>query len=1035
MIARLIAFALHQRFITLALALLLTAGGVVSWHRLPIEAYPDVADVQVDVITLWPGHAAEEVERLITIPLEKEVNGIAGITFLRSVSNFGLSSVRVVFADGTDKYWARQQAQERLAQAELPADARPGLGPLASVVGELYRYTLESKTVPLAELKAIQDWTLEREFRKVPGVVDVVSWGGGIKQYQITVDPARLRAYNLTLKQVFDAVAANNANAGGSYIREGEYALMVRGIGLLQSTRDIENVVVAAQKGTPIRVRDLGRVGVGTAIRLGVLGRDHDDDLVQGIVLMRKGDNPDEVIRGVRRKIDEVARLLPPGVEIHPYYSRDTLVRTTVTTVLGNLVEGAGLVVVLLTLFLYDVRAAFIVAITIPLSLLFAFIFMDLRGIPANLLSLGAIDFGIIVDGAVIMTENIVRHLAHQRPTGHRVVREVQAAAVQVARPLTFAVLIIMTVYVPILTFQRIEGRLFRPMAVTISVTVVGSLLLTLTLIPVLSTYLFRRPPSERESPILRLLRWPYVPALRWCVRRPLVPTAVAGGLLVIALLTFTALGKEFLPELDEGDVWLRVKFPVGISLEGGRPYVRDIRERLLTVPEVRVVVSQLGAPDDGTDPNGPDNAEFYIGLRPRPQWRFKNKDRLIEAMAATLAGVPGITTNFSQPIKDNVDEAMSGVKGELGIKLYGPDVVVLETKAREIADALRSIRGVVDLDYDHLVGQPQLQIVVDRAAAARHGINVQDVQDAIEAATKGRRITEIFEGERRFGLVVKLAHEGDALTGLRTLAISAPSGERIPVSQIAELIKTEGLAQILREGNARRVGIKWGVRGRDMGGLVAAAMRKVEASVSLPDGYSMVWSGRFEDQQRALARLYIIVPLVIFIIFILLFGAFQSVADALLIMLNLPFALIGGTLALYFWSTNFNISAAVGYIAVFGVSVLNGVVLVSSIREAFGAGVSLRDAIIRGCEMRFRPIIVSAIVAVIGFMPAAMSHGIGAEIQRPLARVVIGGLVSSTALTLVVLPSVYALLAPPDRPASGAAAEAAPAGESKLGE
>jgi len=1012
MIARIIAFALHQRFITLALALLLTVGGVVSWYRLPIEAYPDVADVQVDVITIWTGRAAEEVERLITIPLEKELNGIAGVTFLRSVSNFGLSNIRIVFADGTDKYWSRQQVQERLAQAELPPDAHPGLGPLASVIGELYRYTIESKTVPLVELKALQDWVLEREFRKVPGVVDVVSWGGGIKQYQITVDPTRLRAYNLTLRQVFDAVTANNANAGGSYVREGEYALMVRGIGLIQSTRDIEDIVVAAQKGTPIRVRDIGEVGIGTAIRFGMVGRDHEDDLVQGIVLMRKGDNPGDVIDGVRKKLAEVAKLLPPGVTLRPYYSRDALVRTTVTTVMRNLVEGAALVVVLLTLFLYNIRAALIVALTIPLSLLFAFIFMDLRGIPANLLSLGAIDFGIIVDGAVIMTENIVRHLAEQRPQGHRVVREVQHAAQTVARPLTFAVLIIMTVYVPILTFQRIEGRLFRPMAVTISLAVIGSLVLTLTLIPVLSSYLFRRPPSERESPLLRLLRWPYRPALRWCVRRPLVPTAAAAALLAVSLVAFTLLGKEFLPELDEGDLWLRVKFPVGISLEGARPYVHEIRERLLRFPELRVVVSQLGAPDDGTDPNGPDNAEFYIGLQPRERWRFTEKDQLVEAMAAALGDLPGITTNFSQPIKDNVDEAMAGVKGELAIKLYGPDVFTLEAKAREIAGALRDVRGVVDLDYDHLVGQPQLRIVIDRPAAARHGISVQDIQDTIEAATKGRQVTEVFEGERRFGVVVKLAHEGDAREALRSLAVSAPGGERIPLTQLAEITKTEGLAQILREGNVRRVAIKWSVRGRDMGGLVAEAMRKVDAAVTLPEGYSMVWSGRFEDQQRALARLYVIVPLVVFIIFILLFGAFQSLGDALLIMLNLPFALIGGTFGLYLWSTNFNISAAVGFIAVFGVSVLNGVVLVSSIREAYTDGRSLPDAIVHGCELRFRPIIVSAIVAVIGFLPAALSHGIGAEIQRPLARVVIGGLVSSTALTLLVLPAVYALIA-----------------------
>jgi heavy metal efflux system protein len=1013
-IDRLVHFALHQRFITLALALLLTAGGVVSFHRLPIEAYPDVVDVEVDVITIWPGHAAEEVERLVTIALEKELNGIANVTFIRSFSIFGLSNIRVFFADGTDNYWSRQQVLERIGQAEIPADAKPQLGALASAIGEVYRYTLESASLPLVEVKALQDWTLEREFKKVPGVADVVSWGGGIKQYQITVDPARLRAYNLTLKQVFDAVAANNANAGGSYIRQGEDALMIRGIGLVQSTRDIENVVVAAQKGTPVRVRDIGAVGIGTAIRFGILGKDHDDDLVQGIVLMRKGENPGQVIDGVRRKIAEVQRLLPPGVELKPYYSRDRLVQTTVTTVMRNLVEGAVLVVLLLSLFLYNVRAALIVAVTIPLSLLFAFIFMDLRGIPANLLSLGAIDFGIIVDGAVIMTENIVRRLAERKVTGPGVLHEVEHAARDVARPLTFAVLIIMTVYVPILTFQRIEGKLFRPMAVTISLAVIGSLLLTLTLIPVLTSVLFRRPPSERESPLLRWLRRPYRVAIRWCVRRPLPPMVGAAGLLAVSLLVFTLLGKEFLPELDEGDLWLRVKLPIGIALEATRPYVHEIRERMLRFPEVRVVVSQTGAPDDGTDPNGPDNNEFYIGLRPREEWRTGDKDRLVEEMSTALADIPGITTNFSQPIKDNVDEALAGVKGELAIKLFGPDLFVLQRKAQQIAAVLRGIRGVADLDYDRLVGQPQLQIVVDRAAAARYGINVQDVQDTIEAATKGRNVTEVFEGERRFNLAVRLAQDGDALAGLRGLLISAPGGERIPLTQLAELTRTEGFGQILRDGNVRRMAIKWSVRERDMGGLVAEAMKKVEAAVSLPPGYQMVWSGRFEDQQRALARLYVIVPLVIFILFILLFGAFNSVADALLIMLNLPFAIIGGTLALYLWQTNFNISAAVGYIAVFGVSVLNGVVLVSSIRQALGEGRALPDAVVQGCEIRFRPIIVSAIVAVVGFLPAALSHGIGSEIQRPLARVVIGGLISSTALTLLVLPAVYARFARP---------------------
>jgi cobalt-zinc-cadmium resistance protein CzcA len=1012
MIEHLIAFALRQRFITIALALLLTVMGVVSFRNLPIEAYPDVGDVRAEIITLWPGHAAEEVERLITIPLENEMNGIGRVTVIRSDTLFGLSNIRVVFADGTDDYWARQQAQERINQAQLPTDAKPGLGPLSSVIGEVYRYTLESTSMSLVELKALQDWVLEREFRQVPGVADVVSWGGGTKQYEIIVDPARLRAYNLTLKQVIDAASNANSNSGGGYIAQGEYRVTVRGLGLIQSIRDVENIVVSAQKGTPVRVRDIGTVTIGTAIRLGVLGRDHEDDLVQGIVLMRKGENPDAVIKGVANKIAQLKKTLPAGVELRDYYSRDKLVRATVTTVMRNLIEGAALVVVLLSLFLYNIRAALIVAVTIPLSLLFAFIFMDLRNIPANLLSLGAIDFGIIVDGAVIMTENIVRHLSEHKPRGHRVIREVQHAAVEVARPLTFAVLIIMTVYVPILTFQRIEGKLFRPMAVTISLAVIGALLLTLTLIPVLSSYLFRRPPSERESPLLAILRRPYLPAIRWCVRRPLMPILGAGVLLAVSLWTFTLLGKEFLPELDEGDLWVRVQFPVGVSLEGVRPYVREIRERLLRFPQVRVVVSQLGAPDDGTDPEAPDNSEFYVGLKPREQWPDKDKEKMIEAMTAALADIPGVTTNFSQPIKDNVDEALAGVKGELAIKLYGPDIFVMDGIAKQIMAVLKDVHGVADLDFDHLIGQPQLQLAIDRGAAARYGINVQDIQDTIEAATKGRAVTEIFEQERRFNLVVKLGQPGEPVARLRNVTVSAPNGERIPLSQLAEFTRTDGLAEIFREDNVRRLSIKWSVRERDMGSLVNEAMEKVEAAVKLPPGYRMVWSGRFEDQQRALSRLYVIVPLVVFIIFVLLFGAFNSAGDALLIMLNLPFALIGGTLALYFWQSNFNISAAVGYIAVFGVSVLNGTVLVSSIRQAFADGLALREAIVRGCEIRFRPIMVSAIVAVIGFLPAALSHGIGAEIQKPLARVVIGGLISSTALTLLALPAVYALFA-----------------------
>ena len=1015
MINRLIAFSLEQRLVVVALTVLLAGWGVLAFERLPIEAYPELADVQVQVITLFPGHAAEEVEKFVTIPIENELNGTPRLTAVRSTSIFGLSVVRAIFEDHTDDYFARQQVIERLHLAQLPPGVDADLGPLSGSIGEILRYTLTSDTMNLVELKALEDWVLERRFRQVPGVVDVVSWGGGLKQYQVLLEPAKLKQHDLTFKQVFDALAASNANAGGSYIAQGDYAYMVRGIGLLGSTEDIDNVVVSAHDGTPVRIKDIGGAAIGHAIRLGILGRDHDDDLVQGIVLMRKGENPSAVLERVRAKLAELQDILPGGVEIHPYYDRSHLVQTTVHTVEKNLVEGALLVSLILMVFLGNVRSALIVAATIPLSLLFAFTCMDVRGISANLLSIGAIDFGIIVDGAVVMVENIYRHLAAHHTHGTRVRPSVYAAAREVGSPIFFSVLIIITVYLPILFFQRIEGKMFIPMASTICFALFGALLLTLTAIPVACSLLLRRVTEEHESRVLIWARRLYTPRLRWSIEHPRLTIAVAIVLLLVSLAVVPLLGSEFLPELDEGDIWVRAKLPIGISLEGAQRYVHQMREVLLHFPEVRTVVSQTGSPDDGTDPNGPDNVELYVGMKPRDEWSTTHdKIQLIEAMNQKLEILPGVTFNFSQPIKDNVDEAISGVKGELSIKIFGADLDVLQQKAESIAQVLGRIAGVRDLDYDHLTGQPQLRIPIDREQANRYGITVTDVQDAIETATAGKRVSDMLEGERRFPLVVKLEDGVASSTErLRDLLVSSPSGARVPLSQLTHIEAASGFGQILREDNQRRVAVKWSVRGRDMGSMVAEAQDKVRAAVQLPEGYRMVWSGRFEDQQRAMRRLALIVPAVIFIIFILLFGTFNSVRDAVLVLAHVPFALIGGIFALLITGTHFSISAGVGFISLFGVAVLNGVLLVAYFNELRTQGLSLRDAVLQGSQVRLRPVLMTGSLAIFGFLPAALSHAIGAEVQRPLAIVVIGGLVSATLLTLLVLPAAYIVSAP----------------------
>ena len=1029
MIGRIARWALAHRYVVLGLTLLLVVAGVRAFQQLPVEAFPDVQDVQVQVITPWSGHAAEEIEKVVTLPVERQMNGLPGLTNMRSTSMFGLSVVTMTFEDGTTDYFARQQVLERLPQAQLPAGVQPSLGPLANATGEIYRYVVTGPQ-PLTELKAIEDWTVEPALRTVPGVADITSFGGQVKQYQIDVDPERLAAYGVTLQQVEQAVAAANANAGGGYLSHGFEKQVVRGVGLLSNTRDLEAVNVLTRTGVPVRVGDLGTVTVGGAPREGVVGKDRLDDVVQGIVLMRKGENAMEVLKGVRAKVAELNRtVLPAGVKLTPFYDRATLVNHTVRTVEENLLVGAGLVLLILVVFLGDFRAALIVGLVIPLALLCAFILMEAFHVSANLISLGAVDFGIIVDAAVVMVEAFLvrlalapRHEGKKMPDDEK--RWLLAdVAGQMGRPILFAKAIVITAFLPIFTFQRVEKRIFSPMAFTLTFALLGSLVLTLTLIPVLSSWGLRAgkldangPPEETRA--TRALVRVFAPALDWALRHG--RALVVGALVVLAgsLALGAKLGTEFLPALDEGNIWLTVTMPVGISLEAAKTVERDVRGVLLSYPQVAQVVTQLGRPDDGTDAKGSNNLEVLADLKPRGDWgpipgaTGRDKDALVASMRARLEAIPGVDLNFSQYIKDNVDEALSGVKGELVVKVFGPDLATLQEKADEIERVLAGVPGVADLGTEQQFGQPQVRFEVDRAAAARYGLSVSDVNDAIETAVGGRAVTQFLEGDRVFDVRVRFAGPArDNREALEHLAVNTADGRTVPLASVAHVVTAEGASRISRETNERRVAIKCSVRGRDEGGFVAQAQQLVAQRVQLPPGYRMTWGGQFENQRRATARLAVIVPASILLIFALLVSAFGSAKYAGLVLANLPFALIGGIVLLWARGIHLSVSAAVGFIALFGISVQNGVLLVSEFNRLRDDGATPEDAVRVGTLDRLRPVAMTALMAALGLLPAALSTGIGAETTRPFATVIVGGLVTSTVLTLLLLPVLYLAL------------------------
>jgi cobalt-zinc-cadmium resistance protein CzcA len=1029
MIGKITAFVLHNRALVLVGLGAFVAFGVQAYRELPVEAYPDVTNVTVQIITLFPGHAAEEVERLVTIPIESVMNGIPGRVSMRSISLFGLSQITLVFEDSADNATIRNLANQLMTGVALPPGANASLSPDATPIGEVYRYTLRApKGFPATEVRALEDWVVEKKFRSVPGVVDINPFGGLTKQYQVLIDPAKLKAYALTLQQVFTALSSSNTNAGGSYVEHGSELYVVRGLGFVRSIADIEAVAVGNRGGTPIRISDIGRVVIGNAVRLGRVGRTDtgiggypggirdEDDVAEGIVIMRRGENPVAVCQRVEAMAAQInAHYLPPGVRLVMYYDRTALVDRSLHTVRRNVIEGILLVMSVLILFLGigNYRSALVVALTVPVALLGAFMLLDLRGIPANLISLGAIDFGIIVDSAVVVIENILRLLEQRKGRFRSLTAIITEGTTQMGRPIVFSKAILLTAFIPLYTLQRVEGRIFKPMALTLTFALITGTLFAILVVPVLASMATRGGVADQESWIVRWLLRLYRPALDFALRSRRLVFAVAVGLLAVGAVTYHFLGSEFLPKLDEGDLWVRTFAPQSISPSESARITQDVRRRLASFPEVRYVVSQIGRPDDGTDVNGWDVTEYSVGLKPKKEWTTaRDRDGLDEAMARNLREIPGIDTQFSQYIEDNVNEAVSGVKSELAIKLYGDDPVKLQQLANQIVDAIKTVPGAADVSTDLLLGQPQIQIAVDRAVIARYGLAVADIQTIIATAIGGQAATQVLEGERTFDLVVKLTPESVLdIDSIRNIPVFGSNGERVTLGILAEVEIQPGLARIDREENERRTDIKMSVRDRDLDSVVTEAQRKVESAVHLPTGYRLEWTGSFENEQRAERRLAIIVPFTLLAIFFLLFITFNSGRLATLVLLTVPFSAAGGLMALPLAGLNISVAALVGFIALFGISIQNSVILVTRIVELRRDHEHrLMDAVTEGAASRVRPMVMTALMAILGLLPMALSTGVGAETARPFAVVIIGGVFTGTILTLFILPLLYSL-------------------------
>ena len=1009
---RLIHYALHQPLFIVLGTLLFVMAGVIAFKNLSVEAFPDVTDTQVTIIALYPGRAAEEVEKQVTLPIEIALSGLPNSIRAFSHTQFGLSYTVITYDDAASVNVVRQQISERLNGLDLPPGAQVNVAPNATPVGEVMRYRVRGDGQTTTNLRTLEDWVIERGLRQVPGVADVVAMGGFIKQYEVEPDLDKLRAYKLTFQNLLDALGRGNSNAGGSYVAQGQQQFAIRGIGLLQSADDIGRIVVAARGGTPILIRDIANVKIGSVPRLGIVGQDLDDDVVTGIVIMRKGENPSVVLKGVKEKIAAFnAGGLPKGVQIVPYYDRTWLMEKTLTTVFKNLVEGALLVSLVLYLFLSNIRASLAVVVVIPLALLATFLGLKIMGVPANLLSLGAMDFGIIVDGAVIVIENILHRLAERKEAMSDSERRgvIIDAANEVGRPTLFSMLIIIAAHIPIFALQRHEGRIFQPMALSVTTALVGSLIFSLTLVPLLAYWMLRKKLPHGDNRIVASAKRFYAPVLDWALTRRRTVVVIALGVFALAMVAAARLGSEFLPELNEGTFWANFDMPSSVSSEEAAKILLMARKALSTVPEVRTAVSKAGQPEDGTDPKTLSMAEIFIDVKPQEEWRKGlSRDQLIDEMDRKLSAIPGIDPAFSQPIRDNVLESISQIKGQIVVKVAGEDLGELRRVAEAIQREIKQVQGVQRGEIDRLGDLPQLLIDIDRNRAARLGLNVQDIQDVVEAALGGKAATQLWEGERKFAVAVRLPENRRTIASLPQTLIPTPDGGYAQLGSVATIRETNGAMNIAREAGRRTVAIGIFIKGRDMGSVVKDMQARVNQNVKLPPGYTVGWSGEFENQERAMQRLSVVVPISLLLIFVLLFDAFKSFKMAALILINVPLALIGGFVALWIFAIPLSVSAAIGFIALSGQAVLNGVVMLSVFQQLQQAGHSVLDAVRLGSMQRLRTVLMTAMLAALGLLPMALSHDIGSETQRPLAIVVIGGLITATLLTLVVLPALY---------------------------
>ena len=1020
MIHRIVQFALQQRFLVMMITVLIIIAGAVSFQRMPVDAYPDLSPPMVELITQWPGHAAEEVERLTTLPLELAMNGTPHLKVMRSISLYGLSDLRLTFDESVDPYFARQVVFQRLSDASLPTGVTPSMAPLFSPSGLVYRYVLESPDRSPQELKTYEDWIIQRVYRSVPGVADDSGFGGTVMEYHVLLDPARLYSYHLPVVQVINALTANNANTGGGFYSQGGQFYYVRGLGLIKTTDDIGEVVVGSANGVPIRVKDIGRVEIGHAPRLGIFGFQKNDDAVEGVILMRKGEQPQDVLAGVEKKTEELNhKILPSDIKVRPFYDRSDLVRVTTDTVEWNLLRGMALVLIVLIFFLVSIRAALITALTIPLALLFAFIFLNATGEAANLLSIGAIDFGIIIDGTIVMVENIYRELSLRNGQTYKLNEVILAAARDVDRPIFYSVAVIIAGYLPIYALTGPAGKLFHPMADTMAFALIGALVLTLTVVPVLASYWFKKGVHEKRNRVFEWMRDAYGKRLGWCLDHPKMTVTLSALIFVSTLLLLPFIGGEFLPHLDEGALWVRATMPYTISFEEASKFAPQIRTLLMKYPQVTVVGSELGRPDDGTNPTGFFNCEFYVGLKPYNDsaWEkgsIHSKEQLIADLEKKLEAFPGVIFNYTQPAEDAVDEALTGLKSALAVKIFGPDLDVLEKKAVEIKNVLNKTPGFKELTVVRELGQPSLLIDADRQKIARYGINVADVEAVVQAAVGGQTTTQVVQGEKLFDLVVRMEPQyRSSARDIGDLLVPTPTGQQIPLSELANIKESAGASLIYRENNSRYIGIQFSIEGRNLEGVVNAGQDAVRKSVKLPQGYTLDWGGEYSELLEAKSQFLIIGPLALLLIFLILFALYGNfkfpVTIALGVVLTEP---VGALIALKLTHTPISVSSILGLLALLGVSVQTAVILVSYINKLRLEGRSVREATLEASLLRLRPIMMTALVACLGLLPAAMSTGVGSDTQKPFAIVVVAGLISRLLLGFFVNPVLYEMVA-----------------------